>query len=191
MKLVSSDASSIKQHKRATGWPLAAPVVLTALGALVLLSIMLAVSFGSTTIPIPTIAQVLLNSTGLFHFARHWDPSDELIIWQVRMPTVMGAAIVGAGLAVAGALFQGLLRNPLADPFLIGTSSGAALGAAVAFILPLDTIYGSFFPLTPVLAFIGAVGSLVLVYAIARSGGRTPVVTLLLAGDVLNAVITA
>jgi iron complex transport system permease protein len=114
-----------------------------------------------------------------------------LIIWQVRMPVVLGAAFVGAALAVAGVLFQGMLRNPLADPFLIGTSSGAALGAAIAFVLPLDTVYGSFFSLTPVLAFIGAMLTVLLVYAIARSDGHTPVVTLLLAGVVINAVLVA
>lgn len=153
--------------------------------------ILLAVSFGSTAIPIGTIAGVLLNATGLFHFVRRWDVSVEVIVLQVRLPAVIGAALVGAGLSVAGVLFQGMLRNPLADPFLIGTSSGAALGAAIAFILPFDTIYGSFFSLTPLLAFAGAMITVLLVYAIARVGSSTPVVTLLLAGVVVNAVMVA
>jgi len=152
---------------------------------------LIAVSFGSVPIPISTIAQILLNGTGLFHFARQWDPTTEVIVWQLRMPVVVGAALVGSALAVAGVLFQGMLRNPLADPFLIGTSSGAALGAAIAFVLPFDTLYGSFFPLTPLLAFVGAILSVLLVYAIARVGGQTPVVTLLLAGVVVNAVLVA
>ncbi len=156
-----------------------------------LVTILIAVSFGSTPIPVSTIAQVLLNGTGLFHFARHWDPTTELIIWQIRMPVVIGAALVGAALAVAGALFQGMLRNPLADPFLIGTSSGAALGATVAFVLPLDTVYGALFPITPIFAFIGAMLAVLFVYAIARTGSHTPVVTLLLAGVVVNAVLVA
>jgi iron complex transport system permease protein len=158
---------------------------------LLLASIVLAVSFGSTAIPLATILKILLNGTTLFHFPRLWDPAVEVIVWQVRMPLVIGDALVGAALAVAGALFQGLLRNPLADPFLIGTSSGAALGAAIAFVLPLDTLYGAFFPLTPLLAFVGAFLAVLLVYTIARTHGRTPVVTLLLAGVVLNAVMTA
>ena len=135
--------------------------------------------------------RILLNGTGLFHFARQWDPADALIVWQVRMPAVMGAALVGAALAVAGVLFQGMLRNPLADPFLIGTSSGAALGATIAFVLPFDTVYGLYFPLTPLLAFVGAMLTVLLVYSIARSDGHTPVVTLLLAGVVVNAVLVA
>ena len=170
---------------------LPAPLLLLALCAVLLFVILIAVSFGSIPIPIGTIAQILLNGTGLFHFARRWDPTTEVIVWQLRMPGVIGAALVGSALAVAGVLFQGMLRNPLADPFLIGTSSGAALGAAIAFVLPFDTIYGSFFLLTPLLAFVGAILSVLLVYAIARVGGETPVVTLLLAGVVVNAVLVA
>src|SRR5207245_2576930 len=142
-------------------------------------------------IPLGTIMQILLNGTGLFHFTRQWDPSAEVIVWQVRMPVVIGAALVGSALAVAGVLFQGMLRNPLADPYLIGASSGAALGAAIAFVLPFDVVFGSFFPLTPLLAFAGAMLTVMLVYAIARVGGQTPVVTLLLAGVVMNAVLVA
>ncbi len=164
---------------------------LALLGLLLLLAILLGVSFGSTPIPLGTILQILLNGTGVFHFARQWDPSLEVIIWQYRLPGVVGTALVGAALAVAGALFQAILRNPLADPFLIGTSSGAALGAAIAFVLPFDTVYGAFFPLTSLFAFIGAIATILFVYLLARSGGETPVVTLILAGVVVNAVLVA
>src|SRR5436305_859246 len=170
---------------------LPAPLTLSILGTILLGVILLAVSFGSISIPFPTILQILLNGTHLFHFTQQWDSTSEVIIWQVRMPIVIGAALVGAALAVAGALFQGMLRNPLADPFLIGTSSGAALGAAIAFVLPFDTVYGSLFSLTPLLAFVGAILTVLLVYAIARTDGHTPVVTLLLAGVVINAVLVA
>jgi iron complex transport system permease protein len=190
MKLATSPTPVKQQIGKKKQRPIA-PVVVFLLIVLLVFSIVLAVSLGATTIPPDTIVQILLNGTGIFHFARQWDSAFEIIIWQVRMPVVIGAALVGAALSVAGVLFQGMLRNPLADPFLIGTSSGASLGAAIAFVLPLDTIYGTFFPLTPVLAFMGALGTVLLVYAIARTGGRTPVVTLLLAGVVLNAVMTA
>lgn len=153
--------------------------------------IVLAVSLGSTAIPISTIARVLLNGTGIIHFAPDWDPSIELIVWQIRMPGVIGAALVGAALAVAGALFQGLLRNPLADPFLIGTSSGAALGATLSFVLPVVALYDAAFSLTALLAFVGALLTVFFVYGIANTGGRTPVVTLLLAGVVVNSVMVA
>ncbi|EFH88955.1 FecCD family ABC transporter permease [Ktedonobacter racemifer] len=167
-------------------------VVVYGLLIVLLLAVMLlAVSLGSTPIPLVTIAQVIMNGTGLFHFQPTWDPSVEIIIWQLRMPVVVGAALVGAALAVAGVLFQGLLRNPLADPFLIGTSSGAALGATISFVLPVAALYDTFFPLTAILAFIGALATVLFVYSIARVGGRTPVVTLLLAGVVVNSVMVA
>ncbi len=190
MKIATRNIQVEQPPKRSSRY-LPAPLILLTLGTLLLVVIVVAVSFGSTPIPLGTITQILLNGSGLFHFARHWDRSAELIVWQVRMPVVIGAALVGAALAAAGVLFQGMLRNPLADPFLIGTSSGAALGAVIAFILPLDTVYGSLFSLTPLLAFIGAMLTVLLVYAIARSDGYTPVVTLLLAGVVVNAVLVA
>jgi len=170
---------------------LPAPLLLVALGCMLVVVILLAVSFGSVPIPVGTIMQILLNGTGLFHFARQWDSTAEVIVLQVRMPVVIGAALVGCALAVAGVLFQGMLRNPLADPFLIGSSSGAALGAAITFVLPFGVVYGSFFPLTPLVAFVGAILTVLLVYALARVGGQTPVVTLLLAGVVINAVLVA
>jgi iron complex transport system permease protein len=191
MKITTRSTQLTQPHKEVGKRILPIPLAVTILGALLLTAILLAVSFGSTPIPVSTIAQILLNGTGLFHFARHWDPAAEVIVWQVRMPVVIGAACVGAALSVAGVLFQGMLRNPLADPFLIGTSSGAALGASIAFVLPFDTIYGSFFSLTPLLAFVGALLTVLMVYAIARTGGYTPVVTLLLAGVVINAVLVA
>ena len=170
-----------------------ASFVLLVLAGLLPIVIGLAVSFGSTAIPLPLVAQVLLNGTGIFHFAHSWDSTIDIIIWQVRMPLVIGAALVGAALGVAGALFQGMFRNPLADPYLLGTSSGAALGAAVAFALPFDTFASFFFSLTTLLAFIGAMLTVLFVYAIARIGaaGQTPVVTLLLAGVVVNAILVA
>ncbi|MBE3558848.1 MAG: iron ABC transporter permease [Ktedonobacteraceae bacterium] len=170
---------------------LLAPLILGFFFILLIAVLLLAISAGSTRIPLESIVQILLNGTRIFHFVPRWDASAEVIIWQVRLPLVIGAAVVGAALAVAGVLFQGMLRNPLADPYLIGTSSGASLGAAISFVLPLDTFYGALFPLTPLLAFLGAIATVLFVYAIARSGRRTPVVTLLLAGVVINAVMTA
>ncbi|HEX7734381.1 MAG TPA: iron chelate uptake ABC transporter family permease subunit [Ktedonobacteraceae bacterium] len=176
----------LKRIRTLPAWSTLFLLVLLLLGTIVL-----GVSFGSIAIPLDTILQVLLNGTGLFHFAGGWDQITEVIILQYRLPIVVGTALVGAALAVAGALFQAILRNPLADPFLIGTSSGAALGAAIAFILPFDTVYGAFFPLTSVCAFAGAIVTVLFVYLLSRTGGETPVVTLILAGVVVNAVLVA
>jgi iron complex transport system permease protein len=168
-------------------------VTLPALLLLLLLAVLIGISTGTTAIPLSTIVQIILNGSGLFHFASQWDPSTAVIIWQLRLPLVIGAALVGAALAVAGTLFQALLRNPLADPFLLGTSSGAALGATLAFILPwaAASAYGVFFPLTSLFAFLGAVATIIVVYLLARTGGETPVVTLILAGVVMNAILVA
>jgi iron complex transport system permease protein len=166
---------------------------LLALVLLLLLVVLLSASSGATAISPGIVLRVLLNGTGLFHFARQWDSTTEIILWQLRMPLVIGAALVGAALAVAGALFQAILRNPLADPYLIGTSSGAALGATIAFVLPFVAFsaYGSLFPLTSLLSFVGAVVTVILVYLLARVDGKNPVVTLLLAGVVVNSVLVA
>jgi iron complex transport system permease protein len=188
----SASPDSSEAQRRALRHRLPAPLLFLILAGLLLFVILLSVSFGSTAIPLATIAQILLNSTGLFHFPHAWQSSADVIVMQVRMPVVIGAALVGAALAVAGVLFQAILRNPLADPYLLGTSSGAALGAAIAFTLPLDAItFGPFFTLTPLLAFVGALVTVMLVYLLARTDGHTPVVTLLLAGVVINAVLIA
>jgi iron complex transport system permease protein len=118
--------------------------------------------------------------------------TDDLILMQVRLPRALGAALVGAALGVSGALFQGLLRNPLADPLLLGTSSGAALGAVVALVITSTvTVEWLGFSLVALLAFLGALLAVALVYGLATRGGRTPVVTLLLAGVVVSALLTA
>ena len=102
------------------------------------------------------------------------------IILTIRMPRVCMAAMVGMGLALCGASMQGLFRNPMAEPYVLGMSSGAATGAAVAIVLGAGGIFGSF--VVPALAFIGATLTIFTVYSIARTEGRVPTETLLLAG---------
>jgi iron complex transport system permease protein len=131
-----------------------------------------------------------LNKLAIFDFASTWRAVDETIIFQIRLPRVVGGALVGAALATAGVLFQGLLRNPMADPYIIGTSAGAALGATIAMILPINLAFLSF-GLVPVAAFIGALVTVTLVYNLARVGGRTPIVSMLLAGFVVSALLAA
>ncbi len=110
------------------------------------------------------------------------------IIRELRLPRVLGAALVGGALAGSGVLLQGLLRNPLADPFVTGTQAGASLGAVIAVAL------GASAAIVPLASFAGAMLAIVLVWRLARLGGRTTVLTVLLAGVVLTsfagAVIT-
>jgi len=108
------------------------------------------------------------------------DSTSGTIIRELRLPRVLGAALVGGALAVAGALLQGMLRNPLADPFVTGTSAGASLGAVLAIALGFEPA------LVPLAAFAGAIAAITLVWRLARLGGRTTVLTVLLAGVVLT-----
>lgn len=160
------------------------------LGVVLIVSVFIASSLGSVSISLPDILHMVLNKIAIFHFPTTWRAVDETIIFQIRLPRVVGAALVGAALATAGVLFQGLLRNPLADPYITGTSAGAALGATIAMILPLNLAFLGF-GLVPVAAFIGALVTVILVYNMARVGGRTPIVSMLLAGFVVSALLTA
>lgn len=113
----------------------------------------------------------------------------QTIVYQVRMPRVVLAALVGGALAAVGTTFQGLFKNPMADPYVIGVSSGAALGAAVAIVTGFSRILGMW--ALPVAAFLGAILTVVLVYQIARVGNKLPVFNLLLAGVALSSFMTA
>lgn len=124
-----------------------------------------------------------------------WPASAETIVWELRLPRVAAGLVVGAGLGCAGAVFQGLLRNPLADPYIIGTAAGASLGAVTALILPglLPIAVGGWLGLglVQILAFVGGLGAVLLVYGIARGRAGTPVVTLLLAGYAVSSLLAA
>jgi iron complex transport system permease protein len=112
-----------------------------------------------------------------------------VIVWDVRFPRVMMGLLVGASLAITGAALQALVRNPLADPYVLGISSGAALGATIGLALGLGTLMGGIG--LPLCAFIGGGMSIILVYGIAVSQGQLSVHTLLLAGVIINAVCSA
>ncbi len=108
-------------------------------------------------------------------------------IIRLRLARILLAIVAGIGLSVAGVIFQALLRNPLADPYVLGVSSGAGLGAALAIILGVSVL--STWTL-PAMAFAGAIGTILLVYTLARSaGGVVPVHTLLLSGVIVSAVL--
>jgi len=115
---------------------------------------------------------------------------DYEIFMQVRVPRIVLAAIVGAALACSGVVFQGLLRNPLADPYILGISSGAGLGAVIAVISGFNWMLWGRSPIA-VFAFLGALGTVWLVWLIGRLAGRSNVTSLLLAGVVVNAFFSA
>lgn len=142
-----------------------------------------AATFGSVAIPLDALAQMIGAKLPGAHIVATWSPTWETILFDIRLPRIVLAALVGAALATAGATYQGLLRNPLADPYLIGVSAGAGLGATLAIVFAFGAI--------PLLAFIGALSATALIYALARAGGRTTPTTLILAGVALGAFLSA
>ena len=164
--------------------------VLAALTLALLAAVVLAVALGAVAVPLGDIARMVLARLAPGRLPVTWTPGDEVIVFTLRLPRVVAAALVGGALAVAGVVFQGLLQNPLADPYIIGTSGGAALGATIALSLPVQALWFGF-GLVPVLAFAGAMLAVLLVYNIARVGARAPVVTLLLAGFATSSMLAA
>ncbi len=164
-------------------------VLLVLLGFLGL-CLLMATALGKVSISLPDVIKMSLNKLAVFDFTPTWRAVDETILFQVRLPRVVGGALIGAALATAGVLFQGLLRNPMADPYIIGTSAGAALGITVAMLLPISLAFLGF-GLVPLLAFGGALATVMLVYYLARVGGKTPIVSMLLAGFAVSAMLSA
>jgi iron complex transport system permease protein len=147
-----------------------------------LLTIILATGLGAVRLPLSEALSAFL----------HPERAGEAgaIIFGLRLPRVLGAALVGAALSATGVLFQGLFRNPLADPFVLGTSGGAALGGAVGiFLVPSLSFAG--FGATAVLAFCGSVLTMVLVWYLARASGVFAMETLLLAGFAIGTILNA
>lgn len=120
---------------------------------------------------------------------------EQLILWDIRLPRTLMGLCVGAALAVSGAVLQGLFRNPLADPGIVGVTAGASLGAITAIVLgaylplALQQLIGPY--LVPFAAFVGSWGTVLLLYTVATHRGRTSVATLLLAGIALSALAMA
>ena len=160
------------------------------LGLLILLVVMaaLAITIGSVEIPFLTTSGILLSRLPFIDMTPTWASALETIILEIRLPRIILAGIVGAALAIAGATYQGLFRNPLADPYLIGVAQGAALGAVIGFLLP-STWHVMGIGIIPVFAFTGALFSTAIVYGLSRVGRTVPVATLILAGVALGALL--
>ena len=167
-----------------------ATVVILVLAVTFVCCVVVAASFGAVAIPFGEVIRMLIARLPGVSLVPSWSEQAEANIFQIRLPRVVTAVVVGAALAAAGAVFQGLLRNPMADPYIIGTSGGAALGATIALLLPIQVIwYG--FTLVPLAAFAGALIAVLMVYRIARVGPRTPITTLLLSGFATSSMMSA
>jgi iron complex transport system permease protein len=167
------------------------PLALAGLGLVVLgVVVVTGVAAGSVFVPPGDTLAILAHRLLGLDIATTWSRAEETIVVDLRLPRVLTAMTVGAGLAVAGATFQGVLRNPLADPYVLGTASGAALGAAVAVLVPVRTLVLEF-GLLHGLAFLGALGAVFLVYRLSRVGGHGQMTSLLLTGYAVGSLLAA
>lgn len=171
-----------KPHMTATA------VVFTVLVAGLMAMLVVSASLGQLIIPFDQVVGSVLGKVGI-----HWldGPSRAFgneALWNVRFPRIAMAMVTGAALGVAGAVMQGVFGNPLAEPGTVGVSSGAAVGASCSIIMGWSFL-GSF--TTPFMAFTCGLATTMLVYVLARRGGRTEVVTLILTGVAVNAIAGA
>ena len=140
--------------------------------ALLLLTLAVSLNSGAVAIPWPEITAIIKGGG---------NETSRVILLSLRLPRVLQAAVVGAGLSVVGAFFQGLFRNPMADPYVLGMSSGAAFGATIAIIAGLGMLGVSF------VAFFSALATVYVVYMIAKSGPKVAMTAMLLAGITISA----
>lgn len=138
------------------------------------------VGIGAFPVPAGTVAQVVAHHLMSWPAERTWTAPVDAIVWQVRLPRVLLGALVGAGLAVCGVALQAMVRNMLADPYLLGVNSGASSGAAAAILFGVGA--GFLEHALQVTAFLGALAASLLVFLVARTAGRVTSVRLLLAG---------
>ncbi|QEV08896.1 FecCD family ABC transporter permease [Streptomyces prasinus] len=163
-------------------------VTLLVLAVLLVVSATAGLAIGSVQVPPGQVWGIVTHALGADWQGPDWSRARETIVVDVRAPRVLLGAVTGAGLAVVGTALQALVRNPLAEPYLLGVSSGASLGAVSVIVFGV-TFFG---PLSlSVAAFVGALGALLLVYATARTGGRITSVRLVLSGVAIAAVLTA
>jgi iron complex transport system permease protein len=156
-----------------------------------LCGIILATGMGYLKISPPEVIQIICG-----HFFSEKIPEGlnevfPFVVLDVRLPRILAAVLVGGGLSVAGCVFQAILLNPLADPYTLGISSGAAFGAAVALILGIFGIVLPFWFSVPLFAFLGAIATLYAVFYLASPDNRLSSNTLILSGVIISAILSA
>ncbi|MFK3667532.1 FecCD family ABC transporter permease [Ochrobactrum teleogrylli] len=167
-----------------------ARIVLVVLAVVLCLTALFSLTAGASDASLLTLLRGFTGGEGAETFQR-----DHLIIMEIRLPRIILGMLIGAGLAVSGAVMQGLFRNPLADPGLVGVASGASLGAVSMIVLggtvlaPVIAVLGIY--ALPLAAFFGGLATTLLLYRVATRRGRTSVATMLLAGIALGALAGA
>jgi iron complex transport system permease protein len=180
------DLTTVRNRRRAGTRRFVAAIL--ALSLALVVSVALATGIGRMDISWQTVAEVILGKLGFPTPAL--DRTTEVVIWGIRLSRVILAGLVGASLATAGVVFQGLLLNPLADPFTLGVSTGAAFGVALLVMLGVG---GSFLGLSPLplAALVGALGAMAAVLVLSREKGSLRKETLILAGIVVSTFLSA
>lgn len=188
---VDSKASGRRGPPRARRNP--APLMIAVLLIALAIAAVIALTVGAAGIPLHRLPAAL----GLWQYgaADPMTPRDQLVLWSIRIPRITAAAMVGGLLAMSGAIMQGLFRNPLADPALVGVSSGGALAAATAIVFT-DSRMGEAFrflqtELLPFAAFAGSLVTTAILYSISSRAGRTSIAIFLLAGVAISAITNA
>jgi iron complex transport system permease protein len=157
--------------------------------ALLVLALLLSVAVGAIVIPPGVLAQMILARLGL-NLSADWPETFGVIVFRIRLPHTALTALTGAALAGSGAAYQGLFRNPLADPYLIGVAAGAGLGAVAAMTLSWPTTLAGLFTV-PAAAFVGALLTVAAVYGLAQRGGAILNTQLILAGVAVSSFASA
>jgi iron complex transport system permease protein len=163
-------------------------LLLAGLLVALLAAIVLAVAIGAVGIPFATVVQIILSHLLPGSVEATWSPTQDQIVWQFRLPRALLAVIVGAALVISGTVLQAMVRNPLADPYIFGISSGASVGAVAVLTLGAGVVGGLSLSLA---AFLGSLGTMVLVYLLAQQGGRAAPTRLVLAGVAIGYVLSA
>lgn len=181
------ESAADQAHVRARG---VAPLWAASAALFLVASVVVGVLAGPVDIRFGDVVGSAAQHLGVPGVGSNLSPTEESIVWQLRLPRVVLAALVGAMLASAGATYQGVFRNPLADPYLLGVAAGAGLGATLAIAYAPQAISGQ--RLLPLAAFVGASLAVTLAYLVGRSAGRArDAATLVLAGVTVASFLTA
>lgn len=165
------------RDRRKAGFLLAGVALLACVAVLAMLA-------GAYSISLADVHAVLASRLP-WADASSLDPVHRTVVWEIRLPRILVGALVGLGLATAGAVYQGVFRNPLVEPFILGVSAGASFGASLAILLP------AVIPNLQVGAFAFALLAVGMVYFSSRTGGRNPIVGLILAGVIVSSLFQA
>lgn len=167
-------------------------IYITLLIISLLFIILIATTLGSVKIPVSEVSRIIINKMKIFN---EFDLSDIkksniFIVFNIRLPRIILASLVGGVLAVVGTSFQAIFKNPMADPYVMGSSSGAAFGATIGIVLGLSKGFLGF-GVTSIFAFIGAISATFIVYNLARIGNKISTTSILLAGIIISSSLSS